>query len=74
MIRPENLYFKKDPNEKYDIETEFILKESIYTGITIKHILSKDNKDYIAYSQEKKEKGSKIILGLYRKDLRPLSD
>jgi len=74
MIRPENLYFKKDLSEKYDVEIDFILKESIYTGITIKHILSRDNKDFIAYSQEKKEKGSKITLGLYRKDVRTLND
>jgi hypothetical protein len=59
---------------EHDIEIDFILKESIYTGITNKQILNKDNKNFIAYSQEKKDKGSKITLGLYRKDVRALND
>ena len=74
MIRPENLHFKSNNNEKYDFEIEFILKDSIYTGITIKYILNLSNRDYTAYSNEKMEKGSKITLGLFRKDVKVLSD
>ncbi len=74
MIRPENLYFKSDSNEKFDFEIEFNSKDFIYTGITMKHILTYNNKDYLAYSQKKLEKNSKVILGMYRKDLKPLND
>ncbi len=74
MIRPENLYFKIESNQKFDYELEFISKDTIYTGITNKHILTYNNKDYLAYSQRKLEKNSKVILGMYRKDIKPLND
>ena len=42
--------------KKFDFEIEFNSKDFIYTGITMKHILTYNNKDYLAYSQKKLEK------------------
>lgn len=72
MVRPENLKIISSENV-YEFELEAIVRDSIYTGVAIKHILEISGNKLIAYSGEKLEKGTRVKLGLFRKDLRKIS-
>lgn len=71
MVRPENLKILKGESGQ-ELEFQAELKDSIYTGVAIKHILDIRGTKLIAYSGERLEKGSPVRIGLSRRHLRKI--